>query len=465
MTSCDWTSAIRRTCQDLQARGARPHRLVVRQHGRTVADWRLDPWQPDLPGLVYSVSKTFTSAAVGLAVGDGAFDYDDRLVDLWPQVRTCRTGPVAASIRVRDALAMATGHSQEQADSMLVARRPDLSTAQRFMATEPAGRPGVDFAYNNLATWLLGRIVARHTGLDVETLLGQRVFDPLGITDHSWQRDADGQPLGFSGLHLNPEGLARFGQLLLDGGLHDGVPLLPQAWIREHRRHQVRSDGAAGPDWGQGYGWQTWLSRHGFRLDGAFGQFVLVLEEVDAVVVITSNAESNAVGGPATMQGVLEAAWDHLWPQLVADRAPAEPVRLVEELPPVSGAHDSARSSQALLDDGTHVVAAPGAQGWTLSWDSPHGPALRFGVGHGRWQHTACRTEHGGLDVAASGGWTDDGLVVDLAVVSSPHTLHLVLAGPHTRARWDTEPLNPGGLVGLLHPIGQAADPASPVRP
>ena len=118
-------------------------------------------------------------------------------------------------------------------------RPPDLNTAQTLLATEPEGRPGVDFAYNNLATWMLSRIVARHTGEDVDTIISKEVLTPIGAGAHTWVRDADGIPLGFSGLHIDAEDLSVFGQLLLDEGVHDGTRLLPEEWIAQHRVRQV----------------------------------------------------------------------------------------------------------------------------------------------------------------------------------------------------------------------------------
>ncbi|GAE80187.1 6-aminohexanoate-dimer hydrolase [Cutibacterium acnes JCM 18920] len=140
------------------------------------------PWSPDVPSLAYSCSKTFTSAAVGIAVNRGAFGYDDTLADLWPQACTANTGPVAKSMTVRNALSMSTGHSPEQLlEPTLVSRRlPDLNTARILLATEPEGRPGIDFAYNNLATWMLSRLVAQHTGEDVDTIITKEVLDRSG---------------------------------------------------------------------------------------------------------------------------------------------------------------------------------------------------------------------------------------------------------------------------------------------
>ena len=132
------------TADALEEAGAHPHRLIVRQHGQVVGRRRWAPWSPDVPGLVYSCSKTFTSAAVGIAVDRGAFGYDDTLADLLPTSCTGETGPVARSIRVRDVLAMASGHSPEQLTEppLSVLRIPSTETAQLWLATE-CGSPQI----------------------------------------------------------------------------------------------------------------------------------------------------------------------------------------------------------------------------------------------------------------------------------------------------------------------------------
>ena len=193
----------------------------------------------------------------------GAFGYDDTLADLWPQACTANTGPVAKSMTVRNALSMSTGHSPEQLlEPTLVSRRlPDLNTARILLATEPEGRPGIDFAYNNLATWMLSRLVAQHTGEDVDTIITKEVLDPIGAGPHTWVRDADGIPMGFSGLHIDAEDLSLFGQLLLDDGVHEGARLLPEEWIRQHRVRQVTCDSETDPEWGM-------AGRHGCQAMG-----------------------------------------------------------------------------------------------------------------------------------------------------------------------------------------------------
>ncbi|AXE38467.1 serine hydrolase domain-containing protein [Acidipropionibacterium virtanenii] len=450
-TVADLTTALDATLTAVERTGARPHSLLVRQHDRLLADVRWAPWGGDEPCLAYSCSKTFTSAAVGLAVADGAFGYQDTLAELWPEA-TDGAGPRARRIRIRDALAMATGHSQQQADEVATAmawnRRPTgVETARAFLAAEPVSAPGTAFAYNNLATWMLSRVVARTTGRDVADLLGP-VLDRIGIGPVPWTRDLDGIPLGYSGMHLSPDQLARFAQLLADDGVHAGRRLLPADWIAGHRVSHIDSDGVTGPDWGMGYGWQVWRSRHGYRIDGAMGQLALILPEADAVVVTTNNIDG--------AQPVMDAIWTHLWPALEARATgvndDVEPDRRTLEVPVIGGDPAPARTVRATTIDGDRVTITPARSGWTLDWRRSDGRRAAVRVGCGEWLHTHLRLPEGELEIAASGGWSGAELTIDLAVVTTPHTLRLCWSPEGLSEQWDTEPLNPGGLFGQARP-------------
>lgn len=159
MSSAEVVEVTTEVFDELAAAGCRPHRLLVCQHGHLLAACRNAPWQKHQPSLVYSVSKTFTSMAVGIAVDEGHFGYLDRLVDLWPEILPEQLGKVASQIRVRDLLTMSSGHSPEQTEQLLARNHPPAeSSVADFLATEPLSRPGTDFAYNNLASWILSLI-------------------------------------------------------------------------------------------------------------------------------------------------------------------------------------------------------------------------------------------------------------------------------------------------------------------
>ncbi|MFT3875805.1 MAG: serine hydrolase domain-containing protein [Propioniciclava sp.] len=397
------------------------HTMMLVRHGRVCAEGAWYPHRLDHAPLLYSLSKTFVSAAAGIVVADGAFGYDDRLVDLFADVVE-DAGPVASRIRVRDCLAMATGHTTDVWPGDKLAAMPGRKPWRAWLATEPPGEPGVTFCYNQIATWTLAEIVRHATGMTVLELLRERVFGPLGIGHASWDTDQRGRILGCSGLHLAPESIAAFFQLLLDEGVHDGEQLLPAEWITRYRQRQVETAPVkTDPDWAQGYGWQVWLDRHGgHRGDGALGQFGLLMPAHDALLVTTARTDS--------MQGVLEAAWDHLLPAFDAPASAADTDALTARLGraslrTVGGerggfvhlSFENRRNRWRLID-------AP--EGWTLRWIDAFGGDNTLTVGHKSWEIGAMRWGKRTLRVAASGAWVEWGhWVGHMVALDAPHAL------------------------------------------
>lgn len=428
-------------------RGITLHGLRLVRHGRVFAEASWTPHRPEHAPLVYSLSKTFCSAAVGIAVADGSFGYDDRLVDLFGDVVDA-AGPVASRIRVRDCLAMATGHTRDDLFAPRLARLPGRQPWRTALAVEPEGAPGATFCYNQFATWTLAEVVRHATGRTVHELLVDRVFGRLGITGTSWDADPAGRLMGFTGLHIPIEGLARFVQLLLDDGVADGERLLPVEWVARHRHRHVDTAGwTDNPDWAQGYGWQVWLdTRGGYRGDGAFGQFGVVMPAQDAVVVITAST--------VRMQEVLDEVWASLLPAFdrdgdgddaLAERlaSAALPTVWGERGGPVGLAFENRTNRWRLVDD---------AEGWVLRWVDQYGGDHRIPVGFGEWRSGRLAWGDRRLDVAASGAWVGWGHWVGHVVVAdAPHGLLVRLRDDGSgRTEWvGSKPLGTDSLHGL----------------
>ena len=131
------------------------------------------------------------------------------------------------------------------------------------------------FAYNQPCTYSLAAIIQRVTGQTLTQYLRTRLFDPLGIGQVGWQQYPDGRDIGYSGLHATTDAIARLGLLYLQRGVWNGARLLSEEWVAEATRLQIESPNEPNPDWRQGYGFQFWMARHGYRGDGAHGQFAL----------------------------------------------------------------------------------------------------------------------------------------------------------------------------------------------
>lgn len=413
--------------------GVDPHGIVIVRHGHVVADGWWAPYSRDRIQLLYSMSKTFLSTAVGFAVAEGLFGLDDLVADHFPEFRD-ELPAASRAIRIRDALAMATGHDGEMLQAAL---DTDFAEPLRgFLLQAPEHTPGTWFAYNQPATYAVAAILQRRAGCDLVTYLRPRLFDPLGIGPVSWQEYPAGRALGFSGLHATTEAMAKLGQLHLDDGMWEGERLLPEGWAEQVRTKHIGTDREGSPDWVLGYGFQVWLSRHGYRGDGAYGQFTLILPEHDAVVAITEAADD--------AQAVLAAVWSHLLPAF--DRTPDGDVAEAEAalagrlgrlgVPAGSGSslpegdvpdgwHGDRLSASLIaggvrLSDGTFVLDLPLGDDWTVVDADPAQPP-----------------------VAVSGGWRGDRAAIELLFLESPHRLAFELH-PDGRLTWSwgTVPLD-----------------------
>jgi len=289
--------------------------MLVR-HGRVVAEGWWGPYDARTPHVLYSLSKSFTSTAVGLAIAEGKLSVDDEVLKLFPDEAPAQPSANLRAMRVRDLLRMSTGHQTEaalfgQVDSSM----RGATWVKRFFAHPVAFKPGTHFLYNSPATYMLSAIVQKVTGQPVLEYLQPRLFEPLGIERPTWVSSPEGINAGAYGLSVRTEDIAKFGQLYLQKGQWNGKQLIPAAWVEEATALQTSNGSSPRSDWDQGYGYQFWRSRHGYRGDGAFGQYMLILPQYDAVVAITS--------GVRDMQAVMNLVWDKLLPEMKEAPLPA----------------------------------------------------------------------------------------------------------------------------------------------
>jgi len=283
------------------------HSFMLLRHGNVVAEGWWYPYAPEYPHMLFSLSKSFTSTAVGLAVAEGRLSVDDPVLSFFPEDAPAKVSENLAALRVRHLLSMSTGHDQDTTEKLHQA--PDGNWVKAFLKQPVTHEPGTHFLYNSGATYILSAIVQRLTGMTVLDYLGPRLLEPLNIEGATWETCPRGINTGGWGLSIRTEGIARFGQLYLQRGLWHGRRLLPEAWVQTATSRQISNGTSLESDWEQGYGYQFWLCRHGaYRGDGAFGQFCVILPDQDAVVAIT--------GGMADMQPVLNLIWTHLLPAL-----------------------------------------------------------------------------------------------------------------------------------------------------
>jgi CubicO group peptidase (beta-lactamase class C family) len=247
--------------------------VMIVRHGRVVAEGWWGPYAPSTPHVLYSLSKSFTSTAVGLAAAEGKLSVDDPVLKFFPDEAPASPSANLKAMRVRDLLRMVTGHETEPALFGVVdSSMRGASWVQRFFAHPVAFKPGTHFLYNSPATYMLSAIVQKTTGQTVRDYLEPRIFEPLGIARPTWVTSPEGIDAGAYGLSVRTEDIAKLGLLYLNHGTWKGRQLLPAAWVAEATTRQTSNGSAPTSDWDQGYGYQFWQSRHGYRGDGAFGQ-------------------------------------------------------------------------------------------------------------------------------------------------------------------------------------------------
>jgi CubicO group peptidase (beta-lactamase class C family) len=404
----------------------------VLRHGSVVAERWWHPYAADTPHLLYSLSKSFTSTALGFAVTEGRIDLDATVLSYFPEFESQITDPRSRAMKVRHVASMASGHADETVEEAFVRGGGDLVLG--MLLIPPDHDPGTFFAYNQPCTNTLARIIGKVTGGTVTEYLQQRLYEPLGIEVHGWSTDANGLEMGFSGLHATTESIAKLGQLYLDHGRWEGKELLPEWWVADATRSYVVPDGE-NPDWSVGYGFQFWRSRHGYRGDGAYGQYMVILPEADSVVAITSQSPD--------MQLVLDALWEHLLPALTSDsgQSGAWP----QQSPSLAGPHGDAGVP---IGDGSFHPGPANALSTLRSAELIDGSLTLIGDGPAVQVRLSDAWMVAG-PVASATAFADGRLLVDVIFVETPHRLHVVL-DPSTsqfEARWETEPLRGGPLA------------------
>lgn len=258
---------------------------------------------------IYSLSKSFTSAAVGAAWDEGLIDLDERLVDVFPDKLPEKVSENLSKMTVRHCLTMTTGHLACVMSKMVFSADP----AKEFLACEVEKEPGTYFVYNTGASCMLGLILERKTGRKLFDFAYEKILSPLGISDAAWSKCAANVNEGGIGLHISCRDIEKFGVMLANGGEYDGKRILSQEWVDAAGAAQVsnKENGDSGTgNWTSGYGFQFWrTARDGYRGDGLKGQLCMIMPKNDAVVSIvacTKDMEAEIADTVALVENLLK---------------------------------------------------------------------------------------------------------------------------------------------------------------
>lgn len=293
--------------------------ITVIKNGKVVARKFAPEYGPDHLFILWSGTKTFNACAVGFAQQEGLLDVDD------PVLKYLNDYPVNentsdwwSEMTIRHLLCMGSGITYDP--SALLKTHTMKDGVKNILASELATQPGSRYKYNSMNSYLLSAIVTKVTGEKVADYLKPRLLEPLGIRNYIWTESAEGLNYGGWGLYLTNESFAKIGLLYLQKGVWNGQRLLEQSWFDESMSPQIMQfkpeetepeqlEKYKTSESNQGYGFQMWCCTHGaYRLDGAWGQYSIIIPEKNAVIAINEVTRHTAK--------TFEAVWKYIYPAL-----------------------------------------------------------------------------------------------------------------------------------------------------
>ncbi len=284
------------------------HGYVILRNGKLAAEAFRHPFSKESRRLVHSVSKTITAIGIGIAVDEGLLSVRDKVLSFFPEYRSpLQKAAYLSELTIQNLLTMSAGQEGDSIDDIYNERE---AAWKSFLNLEIKNKPGTVFAYNSAATYMLSKILTIKTGMTLLEYLKPRLFEPLGITNITWDK-MDGVNTGGWGCEIALEDMAKVGQLLLQKGKWGDIRLLSEAWVEEMSSKQIETmDTQVYEDWKQGYCYQMWrCSREGcYRADGAFGQYILVLPPKNMVAAIWSE--------DAYSQDMLNSFWEEVYDKI-----------------------------------------------------------------------------------------------------------------------------------------------------
>lgn len=429
------------------------HSFILLRHGKVVAETWWKPYAPELKHTLYSTSKSFTSTAIGFLVTEKKITVEDKVISFFPEFLPDSISPFLSQMKIKDLLSMSTGQYPEPTTPVL-SNFSENNWVKGFLRFPVTYEPGTKFNYNSLATYMLSAIVQKVTGEKLIDYLTPRLFTPLGIHGMDWEIDPMNRNTGGWGLRLRTEDMAKFGQLLLQKGKWNEKQIIPSSWIEEATTKKIEQmpgvpatdSNKMSSDWAQGYCYQFWRCRNNaFRADGAFGQYILVMPEQDAVVAITCETSN--------MQDELNLVWKYLLPAFQTNALPAD-LKLYKQLKATLALQSlqplpvSAKSSMEKTIAGKeYVLESPknSIRSVSFSFDKTQcvlttkydTSTYKFHFGSGKWITgetekpgpgllAAAKNSSAGLapfKTAGSYNWiSTDSLQLKLRYIESPHT-------------------------------------------
>lgn len=272
--------------------------LLVFKNGALIAEDYFNGGSPNRQSKIQSVTKSITSALVGIAIEEGCISgVDQKMMDFFPEYKDDIDDPRKNDITIQHLLQMRAGFPWEESTQELFDLLFSGFHNDTLVHVTLVRDPGSDSEYSNLTSHILGIVVARACGTDLRSFAIEHLFGPLDIEPGFWQQDWDENYLGFADLDLSSTDLAKFGLLYLNDGQYKGEQIVPAEWVEESLQGYSKKTWKyrVGPNWkANEYGYQWWSIKAGnYRYDLAWGhggQQIVLIDELDLMVIVLADA-------------------------------------------------------------------------------------------------------------------------------------------------------------------------------
>ncbi len=271
--------------------------LLVFKDGNLIAEDYFNKGRPDLKVNIHSVTKSITSALVGIAIEEGCLTgVDQKMMDFFPELKGKITDQRKFDITIQQMLQMRAGYPWEESTAELLDLLFTGFHNDTLVHVPLVRDPGSDSEYSNLTAHILGMIVSRACDTSLKSFAQEHLFNPLGINPGFWQADWDGNYLGFSDLNLSSTDLAKFGLLYANGGKYNDEQIVPSEWVKESLQSYSKKTWKfrVGKNWkANEYGYQWWSIKAGsYRYNMAWGhggQQIILIDDLDMVLVLLAD--------------------------------------------------------------------------------------------------------------------------------------------------------------------------------
>jgi len=312
------SQAVLNFIDELEFAGLCMHGFIMVKDRKVFAEGYYAPFHADFPHRMFSISKSYTSVAVGLLQEEGKLSVDDKICDYFPdKLPAGGLHPYIRETTIRDMLRMASPHKLTTYKQM---KCDDW--VKTFFHVEPVRYPGTSFVYDTSASHVLAALVEKLSGMSILEYLKVKVLDKLGCSgEFRWLTDPMGVSQGGSGLICTLRDMTNFAIMCMNGGVYNGLQLVPKEYITEATAKQIDTSLQYSIEEQQGYGYQFWRCRNnGFAMYGMGGQLAICLPDYN--FILTTIADNQGI--PNGVQGIYTALWNNILPCLKENKSNIE---------------------------------------------------------------------------------------------------------------------------------------------